>query len=64
MVFHGDYEIEYEIYQKRSDDWRLELLGHIPGVSRQEAIERWGEQHGLSTDELKKIEAIVPGEHA
>jgi len=61
MVFHGDYEIEYEIYQKEPNDWRLKLLGHTAGITSQDAIKRWGEQHHLTPLEIEKIEAVVPG---
>jgi hypothetical protein len=61
MVFHGDYEIEYEIYQKEPNDWRLKLLGHTVGVNPQDAIKRWSEQHHLTPAEKEEIEAVVPG---
>ena len=33
MVFHGDYEVDFEIYEKRDGDWRSQLLGHMTGIS-------------------------------
>ena len=61
MVFHGDYEIEYEIYQKEPNDWRLKLVGHTVGVTSQDAIKRWSEQHHLTSAETEEIEAVVSG---
>jgi len=60
MVFHGDYEIEFEIHQKQPDGWRTEYLGHIPAMTSEEARQRWAEQNSLTTEELQKIEAILP----
>jgi hypothetical protein len=60
MVFHGDYEIEFEIHQKRCDDWRTEYLGHVPAMTAKEARERWALQNNLTTEQLQKIEAILP----
>ena len=60
MVFHGDYEIEFEIHQKRCDDWRTEYLGHVPAMTAKEARERWALQNNLTTEQLHKIEAILP----
>ena len=60
MVFHGDYEIEFEIHQKREDDWRTEYLGHVPAMTANEARERWASQNNLTTEQLQKIEAILP----
>ena len=63
MVFHGDYEIEFEIHQKRSDDWRTEYLGHMPAMTSEDARQRWAEQNNSTTEELQKIEAILPVGH-
>jgi hypothetical protein len=60
MVFHGDYEVDYEIYQRRENDWRIDYLGHIPAFTAQEALRRWADQNNLTSEELQKIEAVVP----
>ena len=43
MVFHGDYEVDFEIYEKRDGDWRSQLLGHMTGISPEDAKARWME---------------------
>ena len=40
MVFHGDYEVDFEIYEKRDGDWRSQLLGHMTGISPEDAKAR------------------------
>ena len=63
MVFHGDYEIEFEIHKKRANDWRTEHLAHIPAMTAEQARQRWAEQYNLTTEELQKIEAILPAQY-
>jgi hypothetical protein len=58
MVFHGDYEIEFEIHQKRADDWRTDHLGHMSGMSAQEALARWATQYNTEAQEAEHLTAI------
>jgi hypothetical protein len=58
MVFHGDYEVEFEIYEKREDDWRSQLLGYMAGVSSADAKTRWVEAHEVAAERLDKIHAV------
>tara|TARA_R110002020_G_scaffold216926_5_gene424745 strand:- start:587 stop:784 length:198 start_codon:yes stop_codon:yes gene_type:complete len=58
MVFHGDYEVEFEIYEKREDDWRAQLLGHMTGINPEDAKARWVEVHQISPDRRPRIEAV------
>jgi len=60
MVFHGDYEIEFEIYEKEEGDWRSRLLGHMGGVTPADAKERWLENHNVSAERRPKIFACTP----
>tara|TARA_R110002020_G_scaffold53950_3_gene150763 strand:- start:691 stop:888 length:198 start_codon:yes stop_codon:yes gene_type:complete len=62
MVFHGDYEVEFEIYQERqgeSDDY---LLGHMAGVSAFDAKTRWIESHAPYGERYEEIYALYPKE--
>ena len=63
MVFHGDYEIDFEIHKKQTNDWRTEHLGHMPGMTAEEARQRWADQHNLTLEEFQKIEAILPAQY-
>jgi len=60
MVFYGDYEIEFEIYEKREGDWRSTLLGHMAGIDPSDAKARWLEDHGVTVDRHQKIFACAP----
>ena len=60
MVFHGDYEVEFEIYEKREGDWRSELLGYMAGVSPQDAKIRWAEANNVTDDRYDQIFALFP----
>tara|TARA_Y100000593_G_scaffold83601_1_gene157753 strand:+ start:3239 stop:3436 length:198 start_codon:yes stop_codon:yes gene_type:complete len=60
MVFHGDYEVEFEIYEKREGDWRSELLGHMAGISAHDAKTRWVETHDVSPERYDRIIALFP----
>jgi hypothetical protein len=64
-VFHGDYEIEFEIYQRPLEEgkWRYKKLGHMAGMSASEAKERWAEHHGLTSTEEEAIVALCPVEN-
>ncbi len=58
MVFHGDYEVDFEIYEKRDGDWRCQLLGYMTGISPEDAKERWMEAHEISEERNQRIHAI------
>ena len=61
MVFHGDYEIEFEIYETKKNSICTELLGHMVGLTPDDAKERWLEAHGRRTyAEDGDIVAVVP----
>ena len=62
MVFHGDYEVEFEIYESREGKVPGKLLGHMAGVNADDAKARWAEAHELSSDECHPICAVVPQE--
>ena len=58
MVFHGDYEVDFEIYEQREGDWRSQLLGHIAGINSEDAKARWMEAHETSTERTNRIHAV------
>ena len=58
MVFHGDYEIEFEIHKERIGDWRTECLGHMPGLTAQDALDRWVERHDIQVEDTDRLHAI------
>jgi hypothetical protein len=58
MVFHADYEIEFEIYEQKEGDWRSKLLGHMVGTDATEAKLRWVENHPDVSRRLHKIYAL------
>ena len=58
MVFHGDYEVEFEIYEKTEGDWRSKFLGHMVGVNPDDAKARWMEAHEISQERNQRIHAI------
>tara|TARA_B100000029_G_scaffold330209_1_gene322522 strand:+ start:16749 stop:16943 length:195 start_codon:yes stop_codon:yes gene_type:complete len=61
MVFHGDYEIEFEIYKTNQGTILSELLGHMVGLTAEDARERWLEQHSSAIPcEDEQIVAVVP----
>ena len=60
MVFHGDYEIEFEIYECAPNDWRSQYLGCMAAINEREAKERWAYQNGVAPEDLERIHAIVP----
>ena len=45
MVFHGDYEIEFEIYAEQPNDWRNRFLGYAVGTDASDAKLRWIKDH-------------------
>lgn len=58
MVFHGDYEVEFEIYEKTKGDWRSKLLGHMVGINPDDAKARWMAAHESSEEHNERIHAI------
>jgi len=61
MVFHGDYEIEFEIYETKKNSVCTELLGHMVGLTPDDAKARWLEAHGsYRRVEDDNIIAVVP----
>ena len=60
MVFHGDYEVDFEIYEKRDGDWRSQLLGYMTGISPEDAKERWMEVHEISEENEEVLQIKVP----
>ena len=58
MVFHGDYEVVFEFYEKRVDDWRSQLLFHMCGLSPEDAKARWIAAHQISPERNERIHAI------
>ena len=60
MVFHGDYEVEFEIHRRQSDSWPPEQIGHMPAMTAEEACERWADRNNLTPEQLQEIEAILP----
>lgn len=63
MVFHGDYEIEFEIYESASNERRSHYLGCVTAINEREAQERWAYQNGLAPEGLERIYAIIPLQH-
>jgi hypothetical protein len=62
MTFHGDYEAEFEIYEKVEDDWRSRFLGHMVGIDAFDAKARWMEAHKVEYHRYNKIFALRPYE--
>tara|TARA_R110001583_G_scaffold12246_2_gene54508 strand:- start:156 stop:353 length:198 start_codon:yes stop_codon:yes gene_type:complete len=58
MAFHGDYEVDFEIYEQREGDWRSRLLGHMVGLNPEDAKARWVETHEIPPDRNNLIHAI------
>ena len=62
MVFHGDYEVEFEIYEKTEGDWRSKFLGHMAGLNPDDAKARWIEAYENSATRNREIHALYPYE--
>jgi len=60
MVFHGDYEVEFEIYEKREGEACGKLLGHMAAVDAYDAKIRWVEAHEDRPEQYDKIVALYP----
>ena len=58
MVFHGDYEVDFEIYEKREGDWRSKLLGHMAAINPEDAKARWIRAHEMSEERNARIHAV------
>tara|TARA_Y100000310_G_scaffold338812_1_gene429543 strand:- start:336 stop:536 length:201 start_codon:yes stop_codon:yes gene_type:complete len=61
-VFHGDYEVEFEIYEMREGKVRGKLLGHMAGITPYDAKVRWMENHEASDEKYNEIYALFPKE--
>jgi hypothetical protein len=55
MVFHGDYEVEFEIYETAEDDERDKFLGYMVGISAGDAEARWLETHAPVREKRRLI---------
>ena len=62
MVFHGDYEVEFEIYEKTEGDWRSKFLGHMAGLNPDDAKARWIKAHEDHLERNRQIHALYPYE--
>ena len=62
MVFHSDYEIEFEVYEipKKEGEWRYKKLGYMSGLNAQEAKNRWIEQNSLTVEQSDDIVVLYP----
>ena len=60
MVFHGDYEVEFEIYETREGEDRGDLLGHMVGIDPYDAKVRWMEAQEVPADKYNQIYALFP----
>jgi len=60
MVFHGDYEVEFEIYETKNGEIWPCLVGHMAGVTAGDAKIRWLEEHQVPPQEENKIIALSP----
>ena len=59
-IFHGDYEIEFEIYEDGEDEARGKFLGYMGGVDAFDAKTRWVEGHRVPPEKYDKIYALFP----
>jgi hypothetical protein len=64
MVFHGDYEIEFEIYERAPNDWRSQYLGCVSATNEREAKKRWAYQNDVTPEDLERMHAIVSLQYA
>lgn len=60
MVFHGDYEVEFEIYEGREGQDCREFLGYMAGVDAFDAKTRWVEAHQVPEERYHQISALFP----
>lgn len=60
MIFHGDYEVEFEIYEARENETRDKLLGHMVGIDAYDAKTRWVETHEMDETRRRQIYALFP----
>jgi len=60
MVFHADYEVEFEIYETTQDNARHKLLGYMVGISADDAKTRWLESHEAQEERPHQINALYP----
>ena len=62
MVFHADYEVEFEIYEEREGEARDKLLGYMVGVDAYDAKTQWTETHEACPERCRQIYALYPKE--
>ena len=60
MVFCGDYEVEFEIYEMAEGSTSGSFLGHMVGVDPYDAKVRWVENHEISSERFNQIYALFP----
>mgnify|MGYP003150708558 FL=1 len=60
MVFHGDYEVEFEIYEVGEGEAHGKLLGHMAAVDAYDAKTRWVENYEISDERYHQIYAMFP----
>jgi len=65
-VFHGDYEVEFEIFEipAQDEEWRYKKLGHISALNPDEAKERWLAQNNFTPAQERIIIAMYPVDDA
>ena len=60
MVFHGDYEAEFEIYEVPEGEVIPQFLGYVGAVDACDAKVRWLENHEISPQRFDQIYALIP----
>jgi len=60
MVFHYDYEVEFEIYEMGESSTNGILLGHMVGIDPYDAKVRWIENHEINDERFNQIYALFP----
>ena len=60
MVFHGDYEVEFEIYEDREGEIRGEPLSCMVAVNTFDAKTRWMEMYRAPLERYDQINVFYP----
>lgn len=60
MIFHGDYEVEFEIYEMAEGSTSGSLLGRMVGVDPYDAKVRWMEAQEVPPEKYDQIYALFP----
>tara|TARA_Y100000310_G_scaffold206005_1_gene206356 strand:+ start:7122 stop:7319 length:198 start_codon:yes stop_codon:yes gene_type:complete len=60
MAFHGDYEIEFEIYETTEGVRSRQPIGYMVGVDSQDAKIRWVEANEVTPERYDQIVAVFP----